>query len=165
MRKKNGFTLVELLAVIVVLALIMIIAIPAVLKTMTDSRRKLFIEYAGKVLIAAETQYVSDSSTGAIAGAGYYLYDIQSDLGLQSVGSYRGYIVVDASNVDNVDYRIFLYDNNYECLNVSFKYLDQLESYVKTLGTSSAGVPKSAKEACTRAGATECYNHDGYKIS
>ena len=31
MKKRNGFTLVELLAVIVVLAIIMIIAIPAVL--------------------------------------------------------------------------------------------------------------------------------------
>lgn len=38
---RKGFTLVELLAVIVILAIIMIIAIPAVLSTMEQARQKL----------------------------------------------------------------------------------------------------------------------------
>ena len=38
MKNKKGFTLVELLAVIVILAIIMIIAIPAVLQTMESAR-------------------------------------------------------------------------------------------------------------------------------
>ena len=50
MKKTNkGFTLVELLAVIVILAIIMIIAIPAVLETMQSARKKTFKEYAMKV--------------------------------------------------------------------------------------------------------------------
>jgi type IV pilus assembly protein PilA len=44
MKKKKGFTLVELLAVIVILAIIMIIAIPAVLNTMQTARKKSFME-------------------------------------------------------------------------------------------------------------------------
>ena len=166
MRKKNGFTLVELLAVIVVLALIMIIAIPAVLDTMNKSRRQLFVEYAEKVLIAAQTQYVTDSSLGNIAGAGYYVYDIKTDLGLQSVGSYKGYIVVNAIDVDKPQYYITLYDNNYQMVSVNSVSLDKLDNEVYAFGKGTE-VPQSAKAACALvAGAnTDCYNHDGYKIA
>ena len=164
MRKKNGFTLVELLAVIVVLALIMIIAIPAVLDTMNKSRRQLFIEYAEKVLIAAQTQYVTDSSLGNIAGAGYYVYDIKTDLGLQSVGSYKGWIIVDATNVDKPTYFITLYDNNYQLLTANSSALDQFDTLVEAYGKGGT-IPNSAKSACVEvAGNSDCYNHDGYKI-
>ncbi|UKI28884.1 MAG: type II secretion system GspH family protein [Clostridium sp.] len=37
---KKGFTLVELLAVIVVLAIIMIIAIPAVVESMNNAKKR-----------------------------------------------------------------------------------------------------------------------------
>lgn len=49
MKKKNGFTLVELLAVIVILAIIMIIAIPTVLETMASARRSSFAIYIEKL--------------------------------------------------------------------------------------------------------------------
>ena len=52
--KKNGFTLVELLAVIVILAVIMIIAIPAVLSTMKTAKSKGFMEYLQKVSNTAQ---------------------------------------------------------------------------------------------------------------
>jgi len=41
--KINGFTLVELLAVIVILAIIMIIAIPSVLNVTEQAKQKSFI--------------------------------------------------------------------------------------------------------------------------
>ena len=46
---KKGFTLVELLAVIVVLAIIMLLAIPNVLSVLNVSRRKAFVEFVDKV--------------------------------------------------------------------------------------------------------------------
>jgi hypothetical protein len=145
----------------------MIIAIPSVLDTMNKSRRQLFVEYAGKVLIAAQTQYVTDSSLGNIAGAGYYVYDIKTDLGLQSVGSYNGWIVVNATDVDKPTYWITLYDNNYQVVNYNAAYLDKLDSSVDAYGKGTDVVPSSAKGACNKATGTtttDCYNHDGYKI-
>ena len=40
MKNKKGFTLVELLAVIVVLSLVMIIAIPAITKNTSSAKRQ-----------------------------------------------------------------------------------------------------------------------------
>ena len=72
MKKTNkGFTLVELLAVIVILAIIMIIAIPAVLQTMKSARQKTFREYVTKVYTAAQNSYLSESTLGSgVTGKG-----------------------------------------------------------------------------------------------
>lgn len=45
---KKGFTLVELLAVIVVLALIMVFAVPSILTTMNSAKKKSFQMYGEK---------------------------------------------------------------------------------------------------------------------
>ncbi|MCX4365894.1 MAG: type II secretion system protein [Bacilli bacterium] len=112
MRKKNGFTLVELLAVIVVLAIIMIIAIPSVLDTMNNARRKSFVLEAQKVFKSTQEQYTMDSQS-SIPGAGVYIYNIKTDLGTADTGNYLGFVIVDATNVDDPQYTIYLWDNNY----------------------------------------------------
>ena len=43
MKKKNGFTLVEVLAVIAILALILVIAVPKILDTLKTTRENTFI--------------------------------------------------------------------------------------------------------------------------
>ncbi len=116
MRKKNGFTLVELLAVIVVLAIIMIIAIPSVLDTMNNARRKTFVIYAEKIFKSTQEQYTMDSQS-TIPGAGVYIYNIKTDLGTADTGSYEGFVIVDAENVDDPQYIIYLWDNNYMIFN------------------------------------------------
>ena len=42
MKKKNAFTLVELLAVIVILAVVLVIAVPQILDTTNKSRESVF---------------------------------------------------------------------------------------------------------------------------
>ncbi len=116
MRKKNGFTLVELLAVIVVLAIIMIIAIPSVLDTMNNARRKTFVLEAQKVFKSTQEQYTMDSQS-SIPGAGVYIYNIKTDLGTTDTGNYLGFVIVDAEDVDNPQYIIYLWDNNYMLFN------------------------------------------------
>ena len=48
-KKKKGFTLIELLAVIIILGILMIIAIPAVTKYITDTRKTSYVDIAKSI--------------------------------------------------------------------------------------------------------------------
>ncbi len=110
MKKNKGFTLVELLAVIVILAIIMIIAIPSVLSTMTTARRKAFIEYIDKVYQTTENKILSKEMFGDKTSC--VLYDITSDLGFDNTGDFKGYIITVKQNSD-YKYYITLWDNDF----------------------------------------------------
>ena len=139
MNNRKGFTLVELLAVIVILAIIMIIAIPSVLGTLTTARQKTFVEYVTRVYKAGQEQYLtlqqtdalgsvdkcSALSTGKTKDVGGYDYcksangmvyfDIQKGLGLNSTGSYKGWVAVKSASGTDTQTTIYvgLYDGNY----------------------------------------------------
>ena len=93
-KNNKGFTLVELLAVIVILAIIMIIAIPAVLNTMQTAKRKSMLEYAQKVMNKAEEMYMSKQLTGdpypLPTDYTEIYFDVTKDLGLSSTGDFKG---------------------------------------------------------------------------
>ena len=123
---RKGFTLVELLAVIVILAIIMIIAIPSVLGTMTTARQKSFCEYVTKVYMAAESKYMSAQTLGeSDIGSSFsgqfdakttvYFYNIKTDLGLENVGDYKGYVGVVKATTKHPkpQFYVFLSDSNY----------------------------------------------------
>ncbi len=171
MKKKNGFTLVELLAVIVVLAIIMIIAIPSVLDVMNTARKKAFVMYVDKIVTAVQAQYVYDANGGAIQGAGFYVYDITSDLKLNSTGSYRGYVTVNATDVDNPEYIVELYDNNYmvHAYNVSKRGMPEANDPL-VFPFKDESVAKTNYAACQAAAANptpavSCYTREGYLIT
>lgn len=171
MKKKNGFTLVELLAVIVVLAIIMIIAIPSVLEVMNTARKKSFAMYVNKVVGGVQTQYVYDANSGAIQGAGFYVYNIKNDLNLTSTGSYQGYVTVNATDVDNPQYIVELYDNNYmlHAYNVTKMGMPEADNqYIFPLNREN--VSDNDYKACQAAAgnptpAVSCYTREGYLIS
>ena len=58
--KKKGFTLVELLAVIVILAVIAVIATPAVLNIIEDSKKSAAEASARSIVGAAKTHYMQN---------------------------------------------------------------------------------------------------------
>lgn len=62
MKKKNGFTLVELLAVIVILAIILVIAIPQIMKTIESARLGAFRSTVKLLASQAEKQYLVDQT-------------------------------------------------------------------------------------------------------
>ena len=74
MRRNNkGFTLVELLAVIVILGLLMAIAIPSVTKYITQSRKKTLISSVDSYVTAVTTA-VNDNEFGAMSDQSIMYY-------------------------------------------------------------------------------------------
>ena len=64
MKKRNGFTLVELLAVIVILAIILVIAVPQIMSTIDDATQASFESSAKMVAAQVENQYTVAQTLG-----------------------------------------------------------------------------------------------------
>ncbi len=75
MRKlnKKGFTLVELLAVIAILALLMLLVTPNILMLFTEGKKNAFATQVQSVWKAAETKYINDSLTSSTPGPYCYV--------------------------------------------------------------------------------------------
>ena len=57
MKRKNAFTLIELLAVIAVIAILTIIAVPNVMKLYKESKKNMFITQVRKTAKSAQLEY------------------------------------------------------------------------------------------------------------
>ena len=64
MKNKKGFTLVELLAVIAILSILVIIALPNVINMYTKAQKEAFLTETKKVYSEAEKKYISSSISG-----------------------------------------------------------------------------------------------------
>ena len=71
MKNNKGFTLVELLAVIVIMGILMMVAIPSVTRTIENSRKDTFVDIAKAYGNAARTLWTSDNLTceGTVSSA------------------------------------------------------------------------------------------------
>ena len=129
MKNKNGFTLVELLAVIVILAVIMIIAIQSVLNILQTAKEKSFKEYLTKAYTAAEKKYLSRQIMGTSNNC--TMYNITTDLGMSSTGNYKGYVLV-YKNDNSTHYLITLDDGEFAVYGIDSGEIDNviLKDYV-----------------------------------
>ncbi len=118
---KKGFTLVELLAVIVVLAIIIVIAAPKVLEAMNSATKKAFQMEGQAILTKAMELYMADDLLGA--GSTTKCYTLSS-LGITTTGNYKGYVIVYGSsligNQNTSAYYLYLTDNTYQYNNASY---------------------------------------------
>ena len=106
---KKGFTLVELLAVIVVLAIIMVLTVPSVLSSMSSARQSSFLLYAGKMLEAAQGKYQSES----LLTTPNTCYDLSTLSGNGST-QYKGVVKVSTGADGSPVFKLQMYDNNYQ---------------------------------------------------
>ena len=68
MKKKKGFTLVELLAVIVILAIILVIAVPRIMSVIKDAKLGSIESTAKLIASTAESSYESKKALGLEVG-------------------------------------------------------------------------------------------------
>lgn len=109
---KKGFTLVELLAVIVILALILAIAVPAISNVIQESRNRAYLENVSMIVKAAENYLISNfhsSPTNVGDSIQLSLSDLKTGNYISSIADFdsigltcNGYVVVTKTN--SIDY-------------------------------------------------------------
>ena len=90
---KKGFTLVELLATITILAIIMVLVVPTALNTISGGKQNAYDLQVAKILAAAQ-DYTMDNKSNTLALrtiGGYY------DVSLENLGT-EGYLDIPISN-------------------------------------------------------------------
>ncbi len=159
---KNGFTLVELLAVIVVLAIIMIIAIPAVVESMNNAKKGSFKIYAQRALGNAESTFQSEDLLGMLPGSNNdvnkkkisdscYCYSL-AGVGLTSSGNFKGYVTISLDAKREATYRVTLTDNSYYTSNSTYVDLNDGSKIIdgsNGITSSCAGVTSCTSSAPT----------------
>lgn len=139
--KNKGFTLVELLAVIVVLSIIMVIVIPNIMKSLESSRKGTFKVYAQRVMSKAEERYQTDLMMGNTNEC--YTFEM---LGLTNTGNYKGKVNVSIEAQTLVPtFTLTLTDNSYSVSNATYAKIEKIGA--KTGGTE-LGAPITTEITC-----------------
>ena len=86
MKNKNGFSLIELIAVIIILGVVMLIGIPSITKAIDNSRRKAYVEIANRYVDMVRADVASGKTTIDDPDLTYYIsYDsLKTEVGEQS---------------------------------------------------------------------------------
>lgn len=182
---KKGFTLVELLAVIVILAVLALVAMPNVTRLMNDSRKNAFITEVENFVTYAQTSYTNSQINGTITNSAdeslitgqtfnnasydYYCVSyaklvsggfIQKSNGDNYKGIFEIYMPTNGTSSKTV---IYMSNGSYQINGLSINKLANKSYEEKTVQTDYAFLNSSSLElsrsACYTAKGTELTNH------
>ena len=131
-KNKSGFTLVELLAVIVVLAIIMIIAVPAVLDSMENARKGALKVYAQNAIRKAMEKHQTDmlKDTNATEKKCYTITELKMENGGDA---YNGYVeYVPATGSASAKYIVTLSDKSHSLSQKTFDELSDIDTALES---------------------------------
>lgn len=182
---KKGFTLVELLAVIVILAVLALVAMPNVTRLMNDSRKNAFITEVENFVTYAQTSYTNSQISGTVpkgtdeslitgqifndVSYDYYCVSyaklvsggfIQKSNGDNYKGIFEIYMPTDGTSTKTI---IYMSNGNYQINGLSINKLANKSYEEKTTQTDYAFLNSSSLElsrsACYTAPGTELTTH------
>ncbi|MBO5138233.1 MAG: type II secretion system protein [Bacilli bacterium] len=139
----NGFTLVELLATVSIMAILMIIAVPNILNTVDKNKRNTYIEDARKLVLLAEHKFqfmtdhkpeITDTKASKCVGIIFNNLVKESEINKGPEGGDYNTISTTSTNPGSYSYVIISYDE----VNKKYSYAVQLvETYKTKSGTTS----------------------------
>lgn len=108
---KKGFTLMELLAVIVILSVLILLAMPAVLRLMENARKNAFQTETESLVKIAQTAYTNEAANSSYNGKTKICYTLDY---LTSAGytekkfeTGAGSIQIDITDSTNIEYKVW----------------------------------------------------------
>lgn len=180
---KKGFTLVELLAVIVILAVLALVAMPNVTRLMNDSRKNAFITEVENFVTYAQTSYTNSQISGTVpkgpdeslitgqmfnnVSYDYYCVSyaklvsggfIQKSNGDNYKGVFEIYMPTDGTSSKTV---IYMSNGNYQINGLSVNKLANKSYEEKTTQTEYAFLNSSSLELSRSA----CYTEKGTELT
>ena len=169
MKNNKGFTLVEILAVIIILGILMIIAVPAVTQHISDSRKTTFITSSNK-LIEAALDEITDMEY-SVSNPDYTYYIPTKCLDAQNgdksaYGSFvSSFVVVTYKDGKNYFYYTGFDDTGHGILLTYRDLLDEsviktgLNSIDTTIGVGNRQYVYVYSDSCNKTG-TKTLSHD-----
>lgn len=133
---KKGFTLVELLAVIVVLAVIILIAMPSVMNSMAKARRNSFVIEANEIIKSAQTAYSEYLMNGGSGSNICVPYSVLKEAGYieKNDNKYAGSVLIQTSETGASTYKIWLSSGTYLIDGIEASELDNGDAIQNTTG-------------------------------